>query len=832
MTETEEPSQDNIRDLSLVEEMKTSYLTYAMSVIVSRALPDVRDGLKPSQRRILFAMRDLNLGPNAKHRKCAKIAGDTSGNYHPHGEQVIYPTLVRMAQDFNMRYPLVKGQGNFGSIDGDPPAAMRYTEARMTHFSTMLMEDIDKETVDFVPNYDETRNEPTVLPSKFPNLLCNGSSGIAVAMATSIPPHNLSEVCDALIKVMEDPDVTLGELMRIMPGPDFPTGGIVCGRAEIAKAYKTGRGILTVRGRVHTETHGRGRERLVITEIPYQVNRTRLIEHIANLVKDGRVTGISDIRDESDRTGSRLVVELKKGENDQVILNQLYKHTQLQDSFSVILIALHESRPVLMGLKELLSHFIEHRKVAIRRRTAFLLDEAEKRAHILDGLRIACANIDEVIAIIRRSKDPQEAEGALMERFKLSRRQTAAILRMPLGRLTGLEQEKLTDEYHQLLEKITEYRALLADENLVCDVVREDLFDVKERFGDARRTEIEDAATDFEMEDLIPEEDMVVTISKSGYIKSLPLSVYRSQRRGGKGITGSGMKEGDIIEHLFVASTHDTILVFTNRGKVYGIKVYRLPKLPRQSKGRAVRNIIEMDAEEHIASVLAVRDFDEGFVLLATRNGIVKKTDLSAFANSRTNGKIAINIDVDDRLVGAHLTCGQDNIFLATRGGMALKFHEKDARPMGRATRGVIGIHLREGDELVSLSIVRPGSSVFTACEMGYGKQTPFAQYRLQRRGGKGIINIKTSSRNGGVVAVLNVTPEDSVLMITARGMVVRTPVGNISSIGRATLGVRIITLKKGDKLRAAARVLTEEEVDAHCDPDPLPETPPATPEA
>ncbi len=814
MPEQQNVQPSNVRDQSLVEEIKTSYLTYAMSVIVSRALPDVRDGLKPSQRRILHAMMDLNLSPGAKHRKCAKIAGDTSGNYHPHGEQVIYPTLVRMAQDFNMRYPLVDGQGNFGTIDGDPPAAMRYTEARMTAFATMMMDDIDRGTVDFVPNYDETRTEPVILPSKFPNLICNGASGIAVAMATSIPPHNLGEVCDALIHLIDNPDAPLAEIIRILPGPDFPTGGIICGRSEILRAYRTGRGILTVRARAHTEDV-KGRQRIIVTEIPYQVNRAKLIEHIADLVKDGRIEGISDIRDESDRAGSRLVFELKKGENDQVVLNQLFKHSQLQDSFSVILIALVDAKPVLMNIKDLMVHFLAHRKEAVRRRTRFLLDEAEKRAHIVDGLRIASQNIDEVIRIIRASKDSQEAEAGLTERFKFSKKQVEAILKMALGRLTGLEQGKLTDEYHELLERIKGYKALLADDALIMDVIREDLYELKEKHADPRRTEIQDTQTDFEDEDLIAEEDVVVTVTSSGYVKSLPLSVYRSQNRGGKGITGSSMKEGDFVEHLFVASSHDTILFFTDRGTVYGIKVFKLPKLSRTSKGRAINNILEMPAGERVASVLSVGSFDDRFIILATRNGVVKKTALSEYENMRSTGKIAIVIDGDDCLVAAALTGGNDALFLATRHGMALKFDEKDARPMGRATRGVIGISLREGDKLVNLCVVRPGGSALSICEHGFGKQTPFDEYRMQRRGGIGIINIKTTGRNGDVVAALNVSDEDSILIITAQGMVVRTPVANISKIGRATQGVRIIKLNESDRVQAAARVAEESDVEA-----------------
>ncbi|MHC4600540.1 MAG: DNA gyrase subunit A [Planctomycetota bacterium] len=806
-----EEIEERIQNIPLVEEMKASYLTYAMSVIVSRALPDVRDGLKPSQRRILAAMKDLNLGPRAKYRKCAKIAGDTSGNYHPHGEQVIYPTLVRLAQDFAMRYPLVDGQGNFGSMDGDPPAAMRYTEARMTQAAVEMLDDIERDTVDFVPNYDETRTEPVVLPSRLPNLLVNGSSGIAVGMATSIPPHNLEEVCDAVVRVIEEPDVPLNELMKVVQGPDFPTGGIICGRKGIRDAYTSGKGLITLRARIHREEDSKGRVSLVVTEIPYQLNRTKLIEKIADLVKSGKLPAVSDIRDESDRDGSRLVLEIRRGDDDEVVLNRLYKNTPLQETFSVNMIALVDGGPRLMNLKEMIRCFIDHRIEVIRRRTEFLLREAEARAHILDGLRVALADIDEVVRLIKASRDPEEASAGLRKRFHLSEIQAGAILRMSLSKLTGLEQEKIEKEYHDLLEKIAEYRKILADEALVLDIIREDCFDMKARFKGDRRTEITEAVQAFQMEDLIAEEDMAVTLSNEGYVKRQPLSGWRRQRRGGKGITGASMKHGDFIEHLFIASTYDTLLIFSDRGKVYGLKVYEVPKLARQSRGRSLRNLLSLPHGDSVASVIAIRSFDDRYVLMASARGTIKKTILSAFQNTRRSGIIAVKVDAADRLVGALLTTGDDNVLLGTKQGMALRFHERDARPMGRSAQGVRGITLRPRDEVVGLCVAKSDLSVLTVCDKGYGKRTLFNAYRTQRRGGKGLINIRTTGRNGEAVAVMTVSDGDDLLAVTAKGMMVRMPVANISVIGRATQGVRLVGLKDRDRVVSVARVVEEE---------------------
>ena len=808
-----EPTKTDIgkvEPISLQEEKSASYMQFAMSAIMARALPDVRDGLKPSQRRILVAMNDLNLGPRSKHRKCAKIAGDTSGNYHPHGEGVIYPTLVRLAQDFVMRYPLADGQGNFGTIDGDPPAAMRYTEARMTAAAVQMLEDLERDTVDFVPNYDETRTEPVILPSKFPNLLANGSTGIAVGMATSIPPHNVGEVCDAAIRLIENPDVGLDELLCAIPGPDFPTGGSLCGRAGIREAYETGKGQVVLRAKVHPETDSRGKVSLVVTEIPYQVNRTRLIERIADLVKTDELPQVTDIRDESDRQGSRLVIEIRKGEDHEVVLNRLFKETPLQETVWIQMIALVNGRPRLLPLKEILRHFLDHRAEVVRRRTRFLLREAEARAHILDGLRIAVQNIDEVVAIIRSSKDTAEAGARLAERFRLSDLQTDAILRMSLGRLTGLEREKIEAEYHALLEKIREYRQILADPALVQDILKEDLHEVKEKFRDARRTEILDEAPTFQCEDLIAEEDMAVTLSHEGYVKRQPLTLWRRQRRGGKGITGASMKEGDFIEHLFIASTHETLLILTDRGLLCGIKVHEVPKLSRTSRGRALQNLLSLPEGHAVASVLAVRDFDDRYVLMATAQGTIKKTVLSAFQNFRRSGIIAIKVDGDDRLVGAALTSGEDDVLLGTRLGMALRFHERDARPMGRSAQGVRGISLREGDAVVGLCVARPGLTVLSVCEHGFGKRTPFDDYRTQRRGGVGLINIRSSGRNGNVVTVMTVSDDDDLLAVTAQGMMVRCPVAHISVIGRATQGVKVVSLYEGDRLNSLARVVEE----------------------
>lgn len=793
--------------LLLEEEMKSSYLTYAMSVIISRALPDVRDGLKPSQRRVLVAMNDLNLGPRAKYKKCAKIAGDTSGNYHPHGEAVVYPTLVRLAQDFNMRTPLIQGQGNFGTIDGDPPAAMRYTEARMTGPASEMMDDLDKDTVDFIPNYDETRVEPTVLPSRFPNLLINGTSGIAVGMATSMAPHNLNEVCDGLIRYIDDPDVTLDELMEIIPGPDFPTGGIIHGRRHIKKAYMTGKGILKVRGRVEYEKAKKGRDRLVITEIPYQVNKTALIEKIAYLVKVNRLEGIYDISDHSDKEGMRIVIELKKDADEQIVLNQLYKYTPLHDSFSIINIALVDGRPKTLTLKEMMEHFIEHRVMVIRRRTAFLLDKAEKRLHILEGLLLALDRIDEIIETIKTSPDIPTAQHRLVEGFGLTEIQADAILRMQLQRLTGLEREKLEEEAKSLREEIAYYKKLLADVKKIHGLIKEDLESLKERYGDGRRTEITTVAEELEDEDLIPDEEMAVTLSHEGYVKRMTLGAYRKQRRGGKGIIGADAREGDFIEHLFIGSNHDYLLVFTDRGKLYWLKIYSLPQLSRQSKGRAIVNLLRLVTDERITSVVPVRDFNEGYLVMATSQGIIKKTKLSAFSRPNKGGIIALGLNDDDTLVGARVAMMEDDIMLGTRKGKAIRFAGTDVRPMGRTARGVKGISLAKNDRVVSLVVVDQEATLLTVCEHGFGKRTPFLEYRCQSRGGKGTINIRTKGRNGDVIALKGVREDDELMLITQLGMMVRMPVNQISVIGRATQGVRLMAPNPDDLVVAAALI-------------------------
>ena len=805
----------NIKDILIEEEMKESYLTFAMSVIMSRALPDVRDGLKPSQRRILVAMNDLNLGPAAKFRKCAKICGDTTGNYHPHGEQVVYPTLVRMAQDWSLRYTLVKGQGNFGSIDGDPPAAMRYTEAKMTHASAEMMEDLKQDTVDYVPNYDETRLEPSVLPAKFPNILCNGGSGIAVGMATSIPPHNVNEVCNGIIRIIDNPDVTIDELLTIIKGPDFPTGALICGTRGIVDGYRTGRGIITVRAKYHTETAKNNKQSIVVTEIPYQLNRDRIIERIAELVRSDVLKGITDVRNESDREGSRIVIVLKRNEEVEVVINQLYKHTSLQSSFSIIMIALVDGRPETLNLKQLLSAYIKHRKEIIRRRTRFLLDRAEERAHILEGLRIALENIDEVIKLIKASKTVDDARIALVSRFSLSERQANAILEMRLQRLTNLEQSKLEEEYKKICESIREYKAILENENLVLDIIREDLHEIKEKYGDERKTEIIADIGEFNMEDLISEEDVTVIITHEGYIKRLPLTTYRKQHRGGKGVTGAGMKEGDFVEDLFIASTHDYILFFTDMGKVYWQKVYDIPNASRIARGRAIVNLLELDKDENVTSTIPVRKFDDRQLVMATKNGIIKKTVLSAFGRPKKGGIISILLDSGDKLIGVKLTHGGQEIVLGTENGKAIRFSEDDVRCMGRATRGVKGIGLKGDDKVKGIVVVDKNATLLTVCENGFGKRTDYSEYSVQHRGGQGVINIKTSERNGKVVALMNVSDENELMMMTAKGMIIRAATNTIRSIGRNTQGVTLISLKAGDKVVSVAPVIGVDEEEA-----------------
>ncbi|NBB95897.1 MAG: DNA gyrase subunit A [Planctomycetes bacterium] len=829
---------EHISDLPIEEEMRESYLTYAMSTIMDRALPDVRDGLKPSQRRVLVAMNDLNLGPRSKHRKCAKIAGDTSGNYHPHGEGVVYPTLVRMGQHWNTRYPLVDPQGNFGSLDGDPPAAMRYTEARMHAVTPEMLADLNLDTVDTQPNYDDTRTEPMVLPSKFPNLLVNGSQGIAVGMATSIPPHNLNEVCDALIHMITNPDATVRDVMEFIQGPDFPTGGIICGRKGILEGYTTGRGRLCVRATMHTEQLRGGKEQIVITEIPYQVLKSTIIERIANVVRDGRVPDIADVQDHSDRTGMRIVVDVKKGAEPQVVINQLYQYTPLQSTFSIINIALVNSAPQTLSIRDMLFHFLEHRKDVIRRRTMFLLRRARQRAHILEGLILAVADIDRIIDLIKSSPDVPTAKERLMA-LKLTLTEDATIrkllpdsfvarasspqtltgvqaeqiLAMQLRRLTGLEIEKLAKDYVDLRTEIEGYEAILRDENVLLDCIREDIYEIKDRYGDARRTEIVDDAADLDMEDLIAEEDVVVTLTHEGYVKRTPVTTYRRQGRGGSGIKGNESKEGDFIEELFIASTHDYMLVFLDSGRMHWLKVYDIPSMARTSRGRAIVNLLEMGATERICAVVAVREFDQNrFLVTATKNGLVKKTPLEAYSNVRKGGIIATGINDDDRVIGVAITGSSDEIVLGTRNGMAIRFSEDDVRSMGRTACGVKGINLGDDDEVVDMVIVDSQSTLLTVCEKGYGKRTAIDEYRLQGRGGKGIINIKGIDRNGRIVALKSVHDSDEVMLITQGGQIVRIGVDDIRTIGRATQGVRIITLRKDDELVAVAKVINEDE--------------------
>ena len=838
MAEGPQASGEKIVNQSLIEEMQDSYLTYSMSVIMSRALPDVRDGLKPSQRRILVAMNDLNLGPRAQTKKCSKISGDTSGNYHPHGDQVIYPTLVRLAQHWNMRQPLIDGQGNFGSVDGDPPAAMRYTEARMAGAATVLLEDIEYETVDFIPNYDNSRMEPTVLPGKFPNLLVNGGTGIAVGMATNLPPHNVGEVCDAILLCLDRPDVTLADLMQVLPGPDFPTGGEICGRRGIVDAYGTGRGSVTMRGRCHVE-EGRGnKNKIVITEIPYGVLRSTIVEKVAEAVKSGTIKDVAAVNDASDRKHAvRIEIDLKSGANEDVIINQLFRYTPLQSNFHIMNIALVGRQPLTLTLKRMIELYVDHRKEVIRRRTAFLLRRAKQRAHILEGLILALGDIDEIIELIKKSPDPAAAKMALMARplrlreaatlqhllpeafvaryatndCHLTAVQAGAILAMQLQRLTGLEVEKLATEFSKLVEEIEGFEAILREDHLVIDIIREDLHEMKEKFRDKRRTEIVDAVGDFSIEELIPDEQVVVTISREGYVKRTDMDSYRKQGRGGKGVRGSAAKEGDFLEHLFVVSTHDYLLFFTDRGRVYWARVFDLPVMSRTSRGRSIANLLQMQPNESHRAVLPVRAFEESFVFFATAKGTVKKTPMSAYSRPRASGIIAIGLDPDDSLINVKRTSGDHEIVLGTREGMAVRFHEDDVRAMGRSARGVRGMSLSAGDAVVSMVAIHPGDSLLTICENGFGKRTPIEEYRKTRRGGKGVINIKTTERNGNVVAIKAVGDDDELMMITAAGMMLRTDLSAVREIGRATQGVRLIRLDDEDRVVAVAKVAPDD---------------------
>ncbi|MHC4883693.1 MAG: DNA gyrase subunit A [Planctomycetota bacterium] len=807
------PSRIGVKDVRIEDELKMSYLTYSMSVIVSRALPDVRDGLKPVHRRVLQSMRDLNLTHRTKYRKSAKIVGECMGNYHPHGDAAIYDTIVRMAQPWSLRGMLVDGQGNWGSVDGDPAAAMRYTEARMTRLAEEMLEDIDKDTVDFQPTYDDSSTEPTVLPAKFPALLVNGATGIAVGMSTNMAPHNMTEVCKALIALCDNPDVTIKDLMKIVTGPDFPTGGQICGYEGIREAYMTGRGRVRMRSRCHIETMKKDKQRIVVTEIPYQITKQRIVDSIAGLVKNEKIHGISAIRDYSGRDGINLTIELKRGEDANVILNQLYKLSPLQDTFGIINIALVNGQPRTLNLKEILEAYRDHRFEVIRRRTLFLLNKALARAHILEGLLKAIDHIDEVIKIIRSSQDVAEAKGRLKERFELDDIQSQAILDMPLRRLTGLEREALQNEYDELQKQIAQYRAILADKELVYDIIREDAHEMIDRYGDERRTQIIASTEDLTIEDLIAEEEMAVTISHRGYIKRMSVDTYRKQGRGGKGVAGAKTADDDFTEHFFIASTHDYILFFTNSGQVYWLKVYDIPEMGRTAKGRALVNVLQLGKGEKITSMIPVREFDDSrFLVMATRSGTIKKTVLSAFGRPMKGGIRAINLDEGESLIGVVLTNGEQNLMLATRKGRAAHFKETDVRPMGRPARGVGGIKLRDDDEVVSLLASTPNTSVLTVAETGMGKRTAFDDYRLTKRGAQGVTNMKLTDKTGDVVGVMAVADDDDVMLMTVGGMVVRTGVHAIRVIGRATQGVKVIRLKDDDKVIGLAKVVGPKE--------------------
>jgi len=796
------------------DEMRESFIDYSMSVIVQRALPDVRDGLKPVHRRILYAMHELGLVPNRAYKKSATVVGDVLGKYHPHGDSAVYDSLVRMVQDFSLRYPLVDGQGNFGSVDGDPAAAYRYTEARLTKIALALLEDIDKGTVAFVPNFDDRLKEPTVLPSKLPNLLVNGSAGIAVGMATNIPPHNLREVCAALAYLIDHPDAPVSELVKHIAGPDFPTGGIIYGRDGIRECYETGRGRIIVRARAQVEEkESSGRSQIVVTEIPYMVNKARLIELIAQLVREKKLEGISDLRDESDRDGMRMVIELKRDAVPLVVLNNLYKHTAMQTTFGAIMLALVDGVPKVMNLKELLQRFIDHRHTVITRRTQFDLTKAEDREHILEGLKICVDNIDAVIKIIRASKTTEEAGQKLRERFKLSEKQAAAILDMRLAKLTGLEREKLEEELQEVLALIKELKGILASRPKRFALLKQDLEGLAADFGDERRTQIVADQGNFSVEDLIAEEDMVITVSHTNYIKRIPVSTYRRQRRGGRGQNGMGTKENDWVEHLFIASTHDYVMFFTENGQVYWLKVYDIPQSARAARGKPIVNCIAIRPDERIASLVPVRQFaDDRFLLFATRQGTVKKTVLSAYGNVRTTGINAINIEDGDQLIDVQITDGTNDIVLATRHGMSIRFHEKDAREMGRATAGVKGVELEPNDAVIGMVVVRREATLLVVAEHGLGKRSELGDYRIQHRGGKGIITLRRTERTGDVVALKEVIPGDELMVITRGGVIIRLPVNDIRVIGRNTQGVKMINLDDGDMVQDVARVVEEEE--------------------
>jgi len=804
---------EKIKPRYIEEEMKDSYINYSMSVIVGRALPDVRDGLKPVHRRILYAMNDLGLEHSKPYKKSARIVGETLGKYHPHGDTAVYDSLVRMAQDFSLRYPLIDGQGNFGSVDGDAPAAMRYTEARLARISGLLLEDLEKETVDFVPNFDGSLNEPVILPSVLPNLLINGSSGIAVGMATNVPPHNLKEVADGIVFLIDNPQAEIKELMKIIKGPDFPTGGIICGTDGIKEAYLTGKGKLKLTAKAFIEEQKNGKETIIVTEIPYQSNKANIIESIANLVNDKKIEGISDIRDESDKDGMRIVIEIKRGENARVVLNQLSKHTQLQSTFGIIMLALVDGRPKTLNLKQLLSLHIDHRKNIIKRRTRYELDKAEQRIHILEGLKKAIEHLNQVIKTIKESKTPKIAKENLMKQFAFSEKQAQAILEMQLQRLTALEVNKLEEEYAELLKKIEYYKQILKDERKVLDLIKEELAQLKEKYGDERRTDIVKEEKELEIEDLIAEEDMVITMSHSGYIKRSPVSAYRRQKRGGKGITAAGTKEEDFIESLFIASTHDHLLFFTTAGRLYWLKVHQIPEASRVSKGKPIVNMLELAADEKTSSFIPVREFsDDKFIVMITSQGVIKKTNLSAFSNPRKGGILAVTLEKNDKLVSTKLTDGKKEILISTKNGKAIRFKEDAVRDMGRAAKGVRAIKLNPKDCVISMEVVDPEAALLTITEKGFGKRTFAKEYRMQSRGGKGIINIKITDKNSYVIGVLTVADEDELMIITSSGMMVRCAVKDIRTVGRATQGVKVISLKDKDKVVGVAKVVAKED--------------------
>jgi DNA gyrase subunit A len=808
----EELDRGRVIQVDIDEQMKGAYLDYAMSVIVSRALPDVRDGLKPVHRRILYSLYELGMTPNKPHKKSARIVGEVLGKYHPHGDAAVYDSMVRMAQDFSFRYPLIDGHGNFGSIDGDSAAAMRYTEARMSKITTELLRDIDKETVDFMPNFDESLKEPTVLPSRLPNLLMNGSSGIAVGMATSIPPHNLGEVIDGVIAMIDNPDIKIVELMKIIKGPDFPTGGIIMGRNSIFKAYRTGRGKLTVRAKTRIEQPENGKARIIVDEIPYQINKARLIEKIAELVREEKITGISDLRDESDRRGLRIMIELKKGEVPQVILNQLFKYTRLQVTFSIIMIALVNGLPRVLNLKEILRHYIEHQKDVVTRRTQYDLNKAEDRAHILEGYRIALANIDEIVKLIKEAPDVDTAREGLINNFNLTDRQADAILRMRLQSLTGLERDKIEAEYQELLKKIAYLKSILADENKLLGIIKEELQELKEQYQDERRTEIVDKSVDLDIEDLIAEEQMVITLTHHGYIKRMHLDTYRSQRRGGKGIIGLNTKEEDFVEDIFITSTHHYFLFFTNKGRVYRLRVFEIPEAGRQARGTAIVNLLELQEDERVTTVIPIREFDnERYLIMVTKNGLIKKTPLIEYESYYT-GLIGINLREGDELIDVKYTDGKQNIIIATHKGKAIHFKEQDVRTTGRVSIGVKAINLDEGDQVIGMGVDSEGDDLLIITEKGYGKRTPLSEYRIQSRGGKGLITANITEKNGNLAGIKVVREDQELIIITSEGIIIRTKVAEISRLGRNTQGVRVIRIEEGDQVVSLAKISPEDE--------------------